>query len=107
MRAMWSEWDNVFSVSSDQVRIAKRSYRDMPLLVLSNGTPRLKNSNETQELADAKRQLWLHLHEDIARLSSRGIHRIVPNSHHYIQLDRADAVIDAIREVLRATTGAH
>jgi len=101
-QAVWSEWVNVFRRSSDQVRAAKRSYGDMPLIVLTNGGPRPKGPNETQEMSDAKRQLWIELHDELARLSSKGVDRVVPGSRHYIQFDRPNAVIEAIREIVRS-----
>jgi pimeloyl-ACP methyl ester carboxylesterase len=41
------------------------------------------------------------LHEGLAHLSSRGVHRIIKGSGHEIQLDKPQAVIDAVDEVLR------
>lgn len=43
---------------------------------------------------------WLARHEALAHLSSRGVHRFVPGSGHHIQLDRPQAVIDAVDDVL-------
>jgi hypothetical protein len=37
----------------------------------------------------------------LARLSSRGAHRIIKDSSHQIELDKPQAVIDAVDEVLR------
>lgn len=64
----------------------------MPLVVLSIEAPwgELTNYNK----------VWNALHADLARLSSRGAHRIVEGSGHVIQLDRPQAVIDAVDEVL-------
>jgi hypothetical protein len=54
------------------------------------------------------RKLWFAQHEALAHLSSRGVHRIIEHSRHQIQLDKPQAVIDAVGEVLRQlhTTGA-
>jgi len=41
------------------------------------------------------------MHEALAHLSSRGVHRIIKGSGHHIQLDKPQAVIDAVDEVLR------
>lgn len=38
--------------------------------------------------------------EEYANLSTRGVHRVVPGTTHYIHNDSPDAVIDAISEVL-------
>lgn len=102
MQAAWSEWANVFSVSSDQVRAARCSYGGMPLTVLSRA-PFPLLPHETQAMRDAKNYLWVELHDDIAALSTRGVNEIIPGTGHYIQLDRPQVVIDAIRHVVRET----
>jgi pimeloyl-ACP methyl ester carboxylesterase len=99
MRAAWSEWANVFTVSSDEVRAAKRSYGDLPLIVLSRA-PFPLLPHETQTMRDAKNYLWVELHDDIAALSTRGVNEIVPGAGHYIQFVRPEAVIRAISQVL-------
>ena len=44
---------------------------------------------------------WVARHEALAHLSSRGIHRVIKGSGHQIQLDKPQAVIDAVGDVLR------
>ena len=46
-------------------------------------------------------KVWIAMHEALARLSSRGVHRVIKGSGHEIQLDKPQAVIDAVDEVLR------
>jgi pimeloyl-ACP methyl ester carboxylesterase len=41
------------------------------------------------------------MHEALAHLSSRGVHRIIDGTGHEIQLDKPQAVIDAVDEALR------
>jgi hypothetical protein len=41
------------------------------------------------------------MQEELAHLSSRGTQVIAKNSSHYIQLDRPDVVIDAVRNVVQ------
>jgi pimeloyl-ACP methyl ester carboxylesterase len=41
------------------------------------------------------------LHEESAALSTRGRHRVVPDTHHNIEIDAPQAIIEAVREVLR------
>ena len=43
---------------------------------------------------------WIRLHEEDARLSSRGRRRTVPNTHHNIEIEAPQAIVDAIGEVL-------
>jgi pimeloyl-ACP methyl ester carboxylesterase len=99
MQAAWSEWANVFTVSSDEVRAAKRSYGGMPLVVLSRA-PFPRQPHETQMMRDAKNYLWVEMHDDIAALSTRGVNEIVPGAGHYIQFDKPGAAIDAIQQVI-------
>ena len=63
-----------------------RTLGDLPVIVLSAGT--------SDELA-------IREHEHDARLSTRGEHVTVPAAAHWIQLDRPDVVIDAIKRVLQ------
>jgi pimeloyl-ACP methyl ester carboxylesterase len=103
-----SENEQVFGASSDQVRAARRSYGDLPLIVLTSGPrpqPKQPLTLEAQALSAARRQVAVALHEDVAKLSNRGISEVVPGSRHYIQLDRPQAVIDAITRVLAMTKG--
>ena len=73
----------------------------MPLVVLSienawdNGTPAGARFNRSYS------KVWTALHQGLARLSSRGVHRIVKGSSHQIELDKPQAVIDAVDQVLR------
>lgn len=102
--AALSEWHNVFTASSDQARASKRSFGDMPLIVLTRA-PFPRGAKETQEERDVKNHLWMELHDDLARLSSRGYNEVVPGAGHFIQLDRPGAVVSAIRRVIAATGG--
>lgn len=92
----------MFTVSSDEVRAAKRSYGDLPLIVLSRA-PFPRQPKETQAMRDTKNYLWVELHDDIAALSKRGVNEIVPGASHYIQFDKPQVVIDAIRHVVWET----
>ena len=86
----------MFSLSSDQVRAEKRNYGELPLIVLT----RIPQPEGSPEIRDAKIRLWSELHDDLARLSTKGVNRVVPDSGHYIQFDQPVAVIEAVREVL-------
>jgi pimeloyl-ACP methyl ester carboxylesterase len=93
-----SENENAFTASSDQVRASRRSYGDMPLIVLTRA-PAPKKKDETQEVRDVRNQVWVQMHDDIASLSTRGVNRVIPDSTHAIQFDQPAAVIDAVLEV--------
>jgi hypothetical protein len=40
-------------------------------------------------------------HTQTAALSTRGVNRVVPETHHNIEVDRPQAIVDAVGEVLR------
>lgn len=88
--ASWiSEQENAPFVSSDEVRASRRSFGDIPLIVL------------TREMPNAHDQLGTELNADTAKLSQHGVIRTVENSGHHIQLDQPQEVIDAVVEVVR------
>jgi len=61
---------------------------DIPIVVLSAAT---------------QSEAGLREHQAEARLSLKGVHRVVAGSGHWIQLDAPEAVIEAIREVVSDT----
>ena len=78
---------------------ARRSFGDMPLIVLTAG-----NSQEFPILsAQANQeniQSWRKGHDELAARSSRGISILVPDSTHFIQLDKPSTVIDSVIKVV-------
>jgi pimeloyl-ACP methyl ester carboxylesterase len=94
-----SELDSLWTTTSDELDRGRAGYGDMPLIVLSaDGT----YAGDPPAVRDAADALWRRLHRDLAARSSRGQERLVANSSHAIMLDRPDAVIDAVREVVEA-----
>jgi hypothetical protein len=94
-------------VSGEQVRAAPHSLGDLPLVVLtapyhpSGPLP----EGIRPEVRVAMTELYTHGPDRVAALSKRGIHRIVPDTGHYIQLEKPDAVEAAIEEVLLEASG--
>jgi pimeloyl-ACP methyl ester carboxylesterase len=96
-RAEVSEFDSLAGADSDQLDAAHRSLGDMPLIVLT-----AENTYRTgipPAYADLLSAQWMAMHDELARLSSRGINRLVPGSGHLIPTEKPDAVVAAIREV--------
>lgn len=96
------EYLEVFAgpTSAEQVRAEQRPYGNLPLIVLSAGVP---DTDKDPVAAAQQRAIWEelgHLHERIAALSSRGVHRVVAGSGHGIQIERPAAVISAVDEVV-------
>jgi pimeloyl-ACP methyl ester carboxylesterase len=87
-----------FPVSAAQTA-ATGSLGDMPVAVLSHD-PDKPSTELPPDLAKPTNAAWQKMQEDLAHLSTRGTQAIAKNSGHYIQLDRPDTVIDAVRGVV-------
>lgn len=84
---------------SAEIVAHRRSYGDMPLIVLtSDQRPKVPGLTDAQ--IQAWEKLWTRGHDEIAALSSQGRSGVVSGSGHYIQLERPQAVIDAVDEVV-------
>jgi pimeloyl-ACP methyl ester carboxylesterase len=105
LRALARETDAIPATLLSEARAT--ALGDRPLVVLTAGlgqsSEALRTMGLTKEqgfqLAETSRQL----HDDQASWSSSGRHEIVPNATHYIQFDRPDVVIRAVREVVTRT----
>jgi pimeloyl-ACP methyl ester carboxylesterase len=97
-----SETEEMNGTDSEELVAARRSYGSMPLIVLTHSSESVDEfPGLTDEQVHAMNELWIRMHDDLAALSSRGSHRRVEHSGHYIQKDRPDVVIDAVEEVVR------
>ena len=81
-----------------------RTLGDRPVVVLTAMAPMDTNTMKalkiTPETAKKFQAAWLKMHDEEASWSSRSRHEIVPDATHYIQIDRPDVVIRAVREVV-------
>lgn len=97
-----SELDG-FDRTMDQAR-AVHSFGNRPLIVLTAMAPmkpeQLKGLSLKAEDGDRFKQEWKTLHTEQAAFSTRGHQQIVPDATHYIQVDRPEVVIAAVREVV-------
>ena len=72
-------------------------FGDMPLVVLSHSIDSpARDYAELGNFADQR------LHEQTAALSTHGVHRVVPETNHNIEVEQPQAIIDAIEDVLHA-----
>ena len=71
----------------------------MPLIVLTAANAVAMFGLPPPESATAK-ALWETTHDELAQLSDRGERRDVPDCGHMIPVERPDAVVAAIREVI-------
>jgi pimeloyl-ACP methyl ester carboxylesterase len=85
---------------------AMRRLGDRPLVVLTAGQPQpqaaLDAMGVTREQGVRLRDVARSLHDDQASWTRHGRHEVVPDAGHYIQFDRPDVVIRAVREVAAA-----
>jgi len=100
-----SELDTLWTTTSDEVDAGRKSYGDMPLVVLTaDGT----YADAPEPLRSTITSAWIRLHQEIAALSTRGSEQLVRRSSHMMIFDRPDAIVSAIEKVVtaaRAATG--
>ena len=105
--AQFSEWANsVYQHPANAAldaayakAFAREVFGDMPLVVLSHSI------DEPDEAYAAMRNFKSQrLHEQTAALSTHGVHRVVPETHHNIEVEQPQAIIDAIEDVLHAAS---
>lgn len=90
-----------FAPSSAAVVDAKRTYGDLPLIVLTQGKG-LAPPGAAAEQAAKVEAAWIAWHDEYAALSSRGLNLIVRGSGHLIPLEKPQAVTAAIVAVVEA-----
>ena len=102
IRGSTSELDG-FDRTMDQGR-AVHSFGNRPLIVLTAMAPfkpeQLKGLGMKAEQGARFKQVWKELHTEQAAFSTRGRQQVVPDATHYIQVDRPEVVIAAVREVV-------
>ena len=80
-----------FVRSRDQLQ-AIHSLGDLPVVVLASGV--------FLREAPTMHEIWQDLQRELANLSSNGVYTVEESSGHFIQRDRPEVVVDAIRRVL-------
>ena len=82
-----------------------RNLGHRPVFVLTAMAPfpeqALADLKMTTDQAKQHQEIWKQMHEEQATWSSRSEHQLVPDSSHYIQFDRPDIVIAAVRSVVK------
>jgi pimeloyl-ACP methyl ester carboxylesterase len=86
-----------FNTSAAQAA-ATGSLGELPLTVLSHD-PDKSSSEFPPDLDRSLNQAWDKMQDELAHLSTRGTRVIAKNSGHYVQSDRPELVIDALRNV--------
>jgi pimeloyl-ACP methyl ester carboxylesterase len=92
------------SVDEKEVEAVTASFGDKPLIVLTRGNVD-GVSPFTQEQNAVMYQGWKAGAEKLSVLSTRGSHRVVPGSGHYIQYNKPLDVIAAVKQALTEIRG--
>lgn len=81
-----------------------RKLGDRPLFVLTAMKPlpveALAELKWSEEQAKQSQEAWKQMHVEQAAWSTNSQHQLVPDANHYIQFDRPDVVIAAVRWVV-------
>jgi pimeloyl-ACP methyl ester carboxylesterase len=85
--------------SAEQARTS-RTFGTRPLIVLTAGKHSPPRSMSEAEAADDQKA-WEQLQSQLARLSSRGVQRVVANSAHMIPFEAPDTVVEAVNDIIR------
>ena len=93
------------STSDEQVQASEVPH-DLPLVALSSTLPLLPPGFPS-DLAELIMQRVQELAADFVARSSKSTHIIAENSGHFIQIDRPDLVIDAIRQIVETVQTAN
>jgi pimeloyl-ACP methyl ester carboxylesterase len=72
---------------------------DLPLVVLSED-PNQPQPDLPEDLVKPASDAWQQMQDELAHLSTQGMHVIAKNSGHFIQFDRPDVVIEAVHKVV-------
>ena len=75
------------------------SLGDLPLAVISHD-PEVPQPDVPADLVKPMNDAWGQMQDELAHLSTRGTRTIAKNSSHYIQIDRPEVVIGAVRNMV-------
>ena len=90
--------DHGLSPAEMALQHANLNFGSKPLIVLSAG------KDDQGDLPVDKRKAimkaWTKIHDELAARSTQGVNVVVPDSHHYIQKEQPDVVVEAVRQVV-------
>jgi pimeloyl-ACP methyl ester carboxylesterase len=87
------------NVDADQEARIQRTFGNLPLVVLTGGLMS-KAMTISEAGKSAAQGVWERGHDKLAHRSTRGESVIIPDSGHRIDLEKPEAVINAIRKVV-------
>jgi pimeloyl-ACP methyl ester carboxylesterase len=99
----WQAWESEMVCfggdSVPQMRAARRSLGNIPIIVLTAAKIEVGVGQVSEEMALKLRQVWFDLHAEMAALSTRGERRMIDSGHN-IQMANPQLVADALAEVV-------
>jgi pimeloyl-ACP methyl ester carboxylesterase len=91
--------------SSRELAGSSRSYGDLPLIVLTAPSHADDSSQKATAFWENFERDWRAGQDEMAKMSRCSLHIMVPRTHHMIQVDRPDAVVQAIQTVVDRVRG--
>lgn len=99
-RTLVSELETLWSSTSDEIKLGRQSYGDMPLIVLTAGQT---YASAPEQAREPLASLWWGLHREIAERSDRGVSRRIIDSPHMMITQKPEVVVAAILDVSAQT----
>lgn len=90
--------------SLEHLRRSRRPLGDIPVVVITRGTPFSAEADVPEGLEEDVEAAWGSMQEDLATISTNARRVVADGSGHFIHLERPDLVIDAVRHVLEQAT---
>jgi pimeloyl-ACP methyl ester carboxylesterase len=103
MAAVVPEGDHL-DTDSAELDASTFAFGDKPLIVWSRGVEE-GGPGVPPDAVSRVEAAWRAGHAALAARSTQGVHIVVPNSRHYVQIDEPAAVIDAVRRVVLGVRG--
>jgi pimeloyl-ACP methyl ester carboxylesterase len=103
MSAFVPEGDHM-DADSAELAAAPFDFGAKPLVVLSRGVDEGGPGVPTEALPRVE-AVWRSGHAALAARSTRGVHITVPGARHYVQIDKPQSVIDAVKRVVAEAKG--
>jgi pimeloyl-ACP methyl ester carboxylesterase len=98
--------DGKSDVNSREERSARRTFGRMPVTVLTAAEDIRPEASPAERASSARLWgSWKRGHDELAARSHRGQSVVVSGTGHFIQLDKPEAVIDAIKDVVATVRG--
>ncbi|HEX9169130.1 MAG TPA: hypothetical protein VF886_09420, partial [Roseiarcus sp.] len=88
-------------VNTRELDAVHPSFGGKPLVVISRGVEEGAPGVPRAYLPQVE-AAWRAGHDRIAALSSQGVSIVAPGARHYVQIDKPEAVVEAVRCVVEA-----